>query len=133
MSLRIAAGLALVAATVWASQAFATDVARGKLVYGQCYGCHGIGPRASVKVGPPLNGIVGRPWAAYAGYDYSAGLRAGAAHGKRWTIATLNVWLTDPRHLVPDTRMGFAGLPNPRDRADVIAYLAQFNGAGKRR
>ncbi len=130
MSRRIGAWLALAAATVWASQALAADVARGKLVYGQCFGCHGIGPRASVKVGPPLNGIVGRPWAAYHGYDYSAGLRAGAADGKTWTVATLNAWLTDPRHLVPDTRMGFAGLSNPRDRADVIAYLAQFDASG---
>jgi cytochrome c len=127
------AGLALVAATVWASQALAADVARGKLVYGQCFGCHGIGPRASVKVGPPLNGLVGRPWAAYQGYDYSAGLRAGAAHGKRWTVATLGAWLTDPRHLVPDTRMGFAGLSNSRDRADVIAYVAQFDASGHRK
>jgi cytochrome c len=123
----------LAAAMVWASQAVAADVQRGKLVYGQCFGCHGIGPRASVKVGPPLNGIVGRRWAAYPGYDYSAGLRMGGANGKRWTVATLNPWLTDPRHLVPGTRMGFAGLPNARDRADVIAYMAQFNGAGEMR
>jgi cytochrome c len=133
MSLRIAAGLTLVVATLWAGQAFAADVARGKLVYGECFGCHSIGPGASVKAGPPLNGIVGRPWAAYQGYTYSAGLRAGAADGKRWTYASLNAWLTDPRRLVSDTRMGFAGLPNPRDRADVIAYLAQFDGSGRRK
>ena len=134
MSQRIATGLALAAVTLfWASQAIAADAARGKLVYGQCFGCHGIGPRASVKVGPPLNGVVGQRWAAYPGYDYSAGLRAGGADGKRWTVAALNAWLTDPRHLVPDTRMGFPGLPNPRDRADVIAYLAKFNGSGHQR
>jgi cytochrome c len=120
-------------AAVWGGPAVAADAARGKLVYGQCFGCHGIGPRATVKVGPPLNGIIGRRWAAYPGYDYSAGLRAGGAAGKRWTQTTLNAWLTDPRRLVPGTIMGFAGLPNPRDRADVIAYLAQFEASGQRR
>ncbi len=134
MPQRIALGLVLAAAAmVWANQAVAANLARGKLVYGQCFGCHGIGPRASVKVGPPLNGIVGQRWAAYPGYDYSAGLRAGGVDGKRWNVATLNAWLTDPRHLVPGTKMGLAGLPNPRDRADVIAYLAQFDSAGHRK
>ena len=82
MLLRIAAGFAVATATIWASQAFAADTARGKLVYGQCFGCHGIGPSASVKVGPPLNDVVGRRWAAYPGYDYSAGLRQGGAEGE---------------------------------------------------
>jgi cytochrome c len=133
MARRLTAGLALAVMTVWASQAIAADVARGKLVYGECFGCHGIGPRASVKVGPPLNGLLGRRWASYPGYDYSAGLRAGGAAGKHWTVALLNAWLIDPRHLVPGTKMGFAGLPSARDRADVIAYLDQFNGSGHKK
>ncbi|HTI03121.1 MAG TPA: cytochrome c family protein, partial [Acidisoma sp.] len=109
----------------------AADPARGKLEYGMCFGCHAIGPHPRVKVGPPLDGIVGQRWASYSGYAYSAGLRAGRKAGKSWTPAALDAWLKDPSGLVPGTKMHFMGLDTARDRADVIAYLAQFNAKGR--
>lgn len=116
-----------------APRAHAANPARGKLDYGMCFGCHAIGPHPRVKVGPPLDGIVGRRWASYPGYPYSAGLKAGGRAGKTWTTSALNAWLANPTHMVPDTKMHFMGMPNPRDRADVIAYLAQFNARGQKR
>lgn len=113
-------------------RAHAADAARGKLDYGMCFGCHAIGPHPRVKVGPPLDGIVGARWASYPGYAYSAGLRTGGQAGKTWTPAALSAWLKDPSAMVPGTKMHFMGLDNPRDRADVIAYLAQFNAKGQK-
>ncbi|GAB0114787.1 c-type cytochrome [Acidisoma sp. C75] len=111
----------------------AGDAARGKLDYGMCFGCHAIGPHPRVKVGPPLDGIVGSRWASYPGFAYSQALLNGRKAGKRWTVAELNAWLISPSHVAPGTKMYFPGMPNPRDRADVIAYLEQFNAQGGKR
>jgi cytochrome c len=54
------------------------------------------------------------------GFNYSAALKA---KGGTWTVEALNTWLTDPRADVPGTAMTFAGLPNEKQRADLIAYL----------
>ena len=112
------------------SGALAADLARGQLVFGECGGCHGLGPHAPIKAGPPLNGIIGRPVAAYHGYDYSPALSAYRKNDKIWTSAALDTWLTNPQKMVPGTKMYFRGLPNSRDRRDVIAYLAQFGAQG---
>ena len=112
------------------SGALAADLARGQLVFGECGGCHGLGPHAPIKAGPPLNGIIGRPVAAYHGFDYSPALSAYRKNDKIWTSATLDTWLTNPQKMVPGTKMYFRGLPTSRDRRDVIAYLAQFGAQG---
>jgi cytochrome c len=113
-----------------APDAFAADIARGQLVFGECGGCHALGPHASIKAGPPLNGIVGRQLAAYHGYEYSAALSTYRKTETIWTSAALDKWLTGPQKLVAGTKMYFRGLPNGRDRRDVIAYLAQFSAHG---
>ena len=59
-------------------------------------------------------GVVGRPSASVAGYNYSDAMKAA---NKTWDEATLNVYLTDPKAAVPGNKMAFAGLPNPEDRA----------------
>lgn len=132
MMTRLASVLLAVTMLGTVPSAFAANPARGQRVYGMCFGCHAIGPHPRVKVGPPLDGIIGRRWASYAGYNYSAGLRAGGKAGKTWTPATLNAWLKDPSAMVPGTKMHFMGLANPHDRADVIAYLEQFNAKGQK-
>ena len=53
-------------------------------------------------------------------FGYTAALRQ---VGGTWTRDRLDAWLTNPKALVPGTSMGFAGLSDPLDRADVIAYL----------
>jgi cytochrome c len=73
-------------------------------------------------VGPSLANVVGRKAGTVKGFDYSKALRAS---GAVWTTANLDTWLTSPRAFVPMNRMSFAGLHAPKDRADIIAYLAK--------
>jgi cytochrome c len=91
-----------------------------------------VGPDAKAKVGPPLNGVVGGPWGHVEGYAFSKPLLAGKAEGKMWDVATLDAYLEAPKKIIPGGKMAFAGLKKPEERADVIAYLSQFNAAGEK-
>lgn len=118
--------LALVAAAAVASLSLASaahaagDADAGKKVFSKCAVCH-TAVAGKNGLGPSLFGVVGRPSASIAGYNYSDAMKAA---NKTWDEATLNVYLTDPKAAVPGNKMAFAGLPNPDDRANVIAYLA---------
>jgi len=111
----------------------AGDPAKGEQIFKTCHICHDIGPTAKIKVGPPLNGIVGRPWASWPGYSYSQGLQDGKAKGNVWTAAELEKWLENPRAVVPGTKMIFPGLKSAAQRADVISYLSQFDEKGNKK
>jgi cytochrome c len=86
----------------------------------QCEICHNLQEGQGPKVGPALYGIVDRPIASVAGFNYTPALKA---KGGKWTFAALNKWLSNPRADVPGTAMTFAGLSSDKQRADVIAYL----------
>lgn len=130
MRLVLASALVLAAAT---GSAYADpDVAKGETVFKKCMACHAIGPDAKVKVGPPLNGIVGAKWAHFEGYAYSQDIKDGAAAGKVWDDATLNDYIENPKHLAPKSKMAFAGVKNEQERADLIAFLAQFKPDGSK-
>ncbi len=103
------------------------DPAAGDEVFIKCSGCHQVGPGAVNGIGPQLNGILGRRSGAVAGYDYSPAL---ASAGITWTHDTLAAFATDARHLVPGTKMAFAGLKNPQDVEDLVAYLSRFDADG---
>jgi cytochrome c len=96
----------------------AGDPVHGQLVYQVCMACHSLDED---DVGPHHRGVVGRMAGTVAGYAYSPALRDSHIV---WDADTLDRWLTNPQALVPGARMFFA-MPNARDRADVIAYLAQ--------
>ncbi len=85
-----------------------------------CGICHSFKKGAPPKIGPNLWGIVGDPRAHEAGFDYSTGLKK---LGGTWTYDALNHWLTDPRGVVPDTRMMFPGFKSEKERAEVVAFL----------
>ena len=111
----------------------AGDPAKGAQVFKTCGICHNIGPGAKIKLGPPLNGVVGREVGSWPGFSYSQGLLAQKKQGKIWTDAALEKWLENPRADVPGTKMIFAGLKSPEQRADVIAYLKQFDLKGDKK
>jgi cytochrome c len=103
------------------------DVENGADVFRKCRACHDIGPEAKNKVGPLLNGIVGRPAGTIEGYNYSAANKAAGAKGLVWTEEVLFKYLEAPLSFMPGTKMAFAGLKDDQDRKDVIAYLKKFS------
>lgn len=121
------AGTALLALTVQASAE--GDPEKGGKVFKKCAACHAVGEGAKNKVGPQLNGVVDRPWGAVEGYKYSKSL-VEMGDGKVWDVESLDVYLTKPRDFIKKGKMAFAGLRKEQDRADVIAYLAQFKEDG---
>ena len=97
------------------------DAVAGKAVFKKCAPCHST--EQVNKVGPTLSGIVGRPVASIADYDYSARMSAFAEDGKVWNEALLAEYLMSPKAMVPGTKMTFAGLKKIEDIANLIAYL----------
>jgi cytochrome c len=93
----------------------------GAQVFKRCAACHTDSKGGPNGVGPNLYGVVGGPVGAHAaGFAYTPDLKA---LGGTWDWEKLNKWLAGPKALVPGTKMSFAGLSKPEDRANVIAYL----------
>ncbi len=86
-----------------------------------CAACHSFNEGGRNGVGPNLWGIVGAKHAQVAGFNYSDANRALA--DKPWDYEALNAFIANPRAAMPGTRMAFAGLANPQQRADLIAFL----------
>ncbi|WP_293884204.1 cytochrome c family protein [Sphingomonas sp.] len=95
------------------------DSAAGGAVFAQCMACH-VTEAGVNRMGPSLHAVVGRKAGSIDGFRYSPAMKAS---GVTWSEAKLFEYLEAPRRVVPGTTMGFAGLANPQQRADVIAYL----------
>lgn len=98
----------------------AADAAAGEKVFGKCKACHKMD--GTDGTGPHLNGVVDRAKAAVAGFGYSEALVGMASEA--WTPENLDAFLANPKGYAPGTKMSFAGLPKPEDRANLIAWLA---------
>jgi cytochrome c len=126
------AGLAAFAlATLAASTSPAVgqgDPARGEDLYRPCRACHMIGDGAVHRVGPQLNGLVGRAIGATPGYEFSDVLATAGAEGAVWDAATLDRFLAGPSEYFPGTRMVFRGIRSEDDRTDLIAYMLAEGG-----
>jgi cytochrome c len=98
-----------------------SDVAKGEAVFKKCMACHTIASGAPNGIGPNLHGVVGEGIGQGAGgFAFSDALKK---HTGTWDWGSLDTWLKSPSGFAQGTKMTFAGLPNPQDRADVIAYL----------
>lgn len=86
-----------------------------------CATCHSFEQGGPDKVGPNLWGVVGGSRAHKAGFAYSSAMME--HHGEKWDFQSLSEFLTKPAAYVPGTRMAFAGIKKPEDRAAVIVYL----------
>lgn len=96
----------------------AQDAAAGKTAFAQCAVCHSVD--GSDSVGPTLKGVTGRKAGSVAGFRYSRAMRNATLV---WDAASLDRYLADPQGTIPGNLMPFAGLADPRVRADLIAYL----------
>ena len=109
--------------------AFAADALRGEQIYGRCLACHAIDRD---RTGPRHAGLIGRRVGSVPGFNYSPALRKAGAAGMVWDEATLNKFLENPTHFLPGTRMGYAGIKDAQERADLIAYLKKAGGDAQR-
>jgi cytochrome c len=96
------------------------DIDRGAKIFKKCSSCHNIGKGEGAKVGPNLYGVVGRAKGVFPGFSYSEGLKT---KGGIWDRESINQFITKPKDYISGTKMAFAGLKKPQDRADVILYL----------
>lgn len=96
------------------------NVEKGEAGTKACHACHNFEKGGPNKVGPDLYGVVERPKGSHPGFDYSAGMKE---KGGTWTYADLDEFLTNPKGYVKGTKMAFAGIASPQERANVIAYL----------
>ena len=112
-----------------AAGAWSADAGRGKELYIECKRCHQVGSGAEHRIGPHLNDVFGRASGSLGDYRYSLAMNAAGSGGLVWTEATLGTFLSDPRALVPGTRMSFAGMTEADDRADLLTWLRGFSGA----
>jgi cytochrome c len=116
----IGLAVAVAMASQWPTAAHSAPNPKGKLIFIRCASCHAIGPGGGARIGPNLQGVVGRKAGSLPGATYSAAMKQ---QNFIWTEAMLDRWLTQPSAVVPGTAMAFAGLPKAEDRAAVIAYL----------
>ena len=95
------------------------DLAKGEQVFKKCAACHNADQGGANQLGPNLWGVMGESVAARA-FPFSDALKS---HGGTWDWETMSAWLANPKKFAPGTKMTFAGLSKPEDRANVMAYL----------
>ena len=104
----------------------AGDAVKGKRVFMRCQACHTLAADQH-RMGPSIANLFGRKAGAAAGFSrYSSALKEADFV---WTEAALDEWLASPRAFLPGNKMPFAGLPDPQDRKDLLAYLREVFGA----
>ncbi len=96
------------------------DAAAGEQVFKKCMACHNADKGGANALGPNLWGVLGEPVGKGHGFAFSPAL---AGVGGTWNWDNLSAWLHSPKKFAPGTKMTFAGLSNPQDRANVIAFL----------
>lgn len=100
------------------------DAAAGESAFRPCAACHTVDKGGANRVGPNLWDIVNRPIASHEGFSYSAGMRDfSQGNTVHWDYEHLSQFLKAPRSYVSGTAMAFAGIKNPQQEANLIAYL----------
>jgi len=94
----------------WGTVLAKADVAQGKATSSKCEACHDTSSAKTIKIGPPLFGVVDRPRASIAGFSYSGAMKA---KGGNWTYDELFKYLKSPGSYVTKAE----------DRINLIAFL----------
>ena len=101
------------------------DPKAGEAVYSRCLACHSLEVN---RTGPKHCGVVGRHAGSVPGYDYSSAMKRSKLV---WNEKTLDRFLADPLKTVPGTTMTYAGVPDAKERSDLIAYLRREGAAAR--
>lgn len=114
--------------------AAAQDAEAGEDVFKKCAACHMVGDDAKSRVGPVLNGVIGRPAGSFEGFKYSKAMKSAGDAGLIWSEDEIFAYLEDPSAFLkgflddPKARSKMAfRLKDERDRRDVVAYLSTFS------
>lgn len=116
-------GAGLLSAAALCVAESAPNAVRGATVYERCLACHAL---AYDRTGPRHCGLLGRKAGSVPGFPYSPAMRAS---GIVWDEAALDAFLRSPMDKVPGTSMGYAGIPDAQERADLIAWLRQADSS----
>ena len=92
----------------------------GEKIFKKCAACHSIAKGGANKIGPALYNVIGRQAGSLPDYKYSKGM---IAYAKKWTPQEMDGFLENPKGWVKGTKMSYAGLKNPKERAAVILYM----------
>jgi cytochrome c len=115
-----------VPADLTADQLSKADAVAGQKIAAKCMVCHNFPKGTPAKVGPNLWGIINNTRAHMDGFAYSDAV----AHlGGTWTVQNIARFIYKPKAYISGTKMGFGGLPDPQDRANVLAFLNQNSDA----
>jgi cytochrome c len=95
------------------------DAARGKQIFEECAACHSL-EKGAHGVGPSLHGVFERKAGELADFRFSPAMKKSALP---WSARTLDIFLADPQQEIRGNRMPFSGVPDARDRGDLIEYL----------
>jgi cytochrome c len=101
------------------------DANAGEAVYSRCLACHAL---AYDRTGPRHCGLFGRKAGSVKGFAYSDAMKRS---GITWGEKTLDRFIADPIRTVPGTAMGYDGVKDPKERADLIAFLKRANGSAQ--
>jgi len=99
------------------------DADKGEQLYARCVACHSL---TVDRTGPRHCGLLGRRAGAVPGFAYSEAMRQS---GIVWTTVTLDRFLANPLKAMPGTAMGYAGISDPKERADLVAFLARASSS----
>ena len=97
------------------------NAARGRLVFGPCRTCHYAEKFMGHNNGPNLHRIFGKVAGKQEGFEYYSELFKNAEFV--WTPDLLYLWLVNPQKMFPGSSMMSLGVPDPQQRADLIAFL----------
>lgn len=97
------------------------DPAAGQKLSRACAACHTFEKGGANRVGPNLWNIVNAKHAHIDGFAYSSAMAA--LGDKPWDYEALNAFLANPKAAIPGTKMNYAGMRKPEERAALIAWL----------
>ena len=102
------------------------DPALGEQVFKKCAACHNAAKGGPNALGPNLWGIMGAAHGHRPDFAYTDALKSKPGS---WDWESMSAWLKSPKAYAPGTKMTFAGLSKPEDRANLIAWLNQQGDA----
>lgn len=99
------------------------SVEKGAAIFKKCAACHTDDQSGKNGVGPNLYGVIGGPKGHKSDFAYSDAIKSRHDKGESWTPDDFYHFIKAPQAFAKGTKMSFAGLPKPQDRADILAYL----------